>query len=395
MTKQESLSLAEARALVLERQGLAGAAPFGKGAAGALAAIQRLGYVQLDTIHIVERAHHHVLWSRVPGYQPPLLDELLAARSVFEYWSHAAAILPMEDYRFCLRRMQAFAEGRRHWFRRNRRVMSYVLDRIRAEGPLGSADFEKPPGRRGGPWFEWTPTKRALEHLFHEGSLMVSARKGFHKRFDLPERVLPSGTPTSLPSPAEQGRWHALRALGAQGVLTAREMVYLRNREKPGVERALLELVADGTARAVRIPEAGEETFYALSETLERATPVRSRELRLLNPFDNLVIQRRRLARLFGFDYLIECYVPEPKRRFGYFCLPILSGTRFVGRLDPKADRADGVLRVRALHVEPGAKLTTNDAALARALRSYARFNACETVSFEREARAARQAARK
>lgn len=196
------LSLEEARILALKSQGLL-QPNFGKGKAGTLSAINHIGYVQIDTLSVAARAHHHTLWTRVPDYKEDYLNQLLEKdKSIFEYWSHAASYLPMNDYRFSLRNKKGYADGKSHWFGQDKKMNKFVLDRIKAEGPLQSKDFEH---RRNGPgnWYEWKPAKKALEQLFMEGKLMVVKRQGFQKVYDLSERVLPSNVNTDLPTEKE------------------------------------------------------------------------------------------------------------------------------------------------------------------------------------------------
>lgn len=374
------ISRQEGRRIVLSAQGLLDGPRFVSGKAGALAAIEHLGYVQIDTISVVERAHHHVLWSRVPSYSPAHLHELQARdRTVFEYWSHAAAYLPMRDYRFALRRMEAFARGGRHWFRRDNKVRRYVLDRIRAEGPLRARDFEAPAGRRGGSWFEWKPAKTALEQLFWSGELMVRERRRFEKVFDLRERVLPVSADTRLPSEEEFLRNLVRTVLTAQGLAAAREISYQRHLSNAGLAKVLDAMREAGEILELEVEGIPDGTYYALKDSLEAGAA--GEEARLLSPFDNLVIQRKRLSRLFGYDYQIECYVPEAKRKFGYFCLPILRGAAFLGRLDAKADRAAGSLRIESFHWEPAVKAHSRHLdAVKAAIEKFALFNACPKV---------------
>ncbi|MEI7527360.1 MAG: crosslink repair DNA glycosylase YcaQ family protein [Elusimicrobiota bacterium] len=377
---RSSLGTAEARRRVLSAQGLLGAPRFGEGKAGALAAIEHLGYVQIDTISVVERAHHHTLWARVPGYLPAHLQELQARdRKVFEYWSHAAAYLPLRDYRFALRRMEAYARGKRHWFRRDDRTHRYVLDRIRAEGPLRARDFDAPAGHRGGSWFEWKPAKKALEQLFWCGELMVRERRGFEKVFDLRGRVLPAGTDTRLPSEEEFLRHHITAVLRAQGLAAAREISYRRALEAARLGKVLREMLAAGEAEEFEVEGAPGEIYYGLKDFPAAAgRAAEAGEVRILSPFDNLVIQRKRLARLFGYEYQVECYVPEPKRKFGYFCLPLVRDTAFIGRVDAKADRAAGLLRVERFHWESAAgPAGRHRPAVKAALERFAVFNGC------------------
>lgn len=350
-TRQQEARL---RRAIIAGQGLHRQAPYGRGKAGALAALTHLGYSQIDTISVVERAHHHVLRSRVPGYAPRWLDDLVRDGKVFEYWFHAAAYLPMSDYRFARPRMDAVRRGEMH-FRgaRDRKLMRRIVDRIRAEGPLAASDFE---GQRGpGGWWAWKPAKQALEILFFQGDLMVAERRGFAKRYDLAERVLPGNTVTRAPTHREYARHLIDHGLRLYAGTTVPEAGYLR-RSAP-LRDAIKAELKDRTA-------SGELAELVMSDGSCRwvdaarlgSAPRVSRKVHILSPFDPLVIQRARTRTHFAFDYQIECYVPAPKRQFGYFCLPLLHGDQFLGRLDCKANRAQQSLTVRGIFLEPGDK---------------------------------------
>lgn len=355
--------------------------------------VQRLGYVQIDTISVIERAHHHVLWTRLPTYEASQLERAQSPeRQVLEYWAHAAAYLPMEDYRFCLPRMAAFRRRRGAWLRAHRTLMQHVVQRIHTEGPLRAADFEAEPGHRAGPWWDWKPAKLALEYLFHTGRLLVTYRRGFQKYFDLAERVLPSHLNTTRPTPLAYGRHLVRRTLECHGLATAREMTY----QKPYARTAVRQAVPAMTAQGVLLPvtvESLPEVYLVQPGHLEQAlsTPSGSMppttSVRFLSPFDNLVIQRRRLQQLFGFHYQIECYVPAARRQYGYFCLPILWGERFVGRVDPKAHRSTRRLEVVSLSVDSAVQGNTDFwAAFASALQTFATFNGCTSVTWSHPA---------
>ena len=343
--------------------------------------IEHLGYVQIDTISVIERAHHHTLWNRNPRYRQRQLDQLQRQGRVFEYWSHAAAYLPIRDYRMCLPNMEKIRSGDALWFRADPKIKNKVLERIRAEGPLQSRDFENH-GATNLPMWEWKPAKYALETLFMEGKLMVAYRDKFQKVYDLRERVLPDDTDTSMPSRDEFLDYLIFSYLNAHGLGTASEMAYLRKGYKKSVESRLLSLEEEGRIQAV---EVGRQNYWVQSGSLELLDqPLARSRLRILSPFDNLVIQRNRIRNLFGYDYQIECYVPEKKRKWGYFCLPILWNGDLVARMDCKADRKRGALEIRRFMVDP--KLRRQDAffdALKKSLPDFMRMNGCENLDLE------------
>ncbi|WP_078085241.1 winged helix-turn-helix domain-containing protein [Microbulbifer mangrovi] len=357
-TKAKPLPADFIRALALSRQRVQ--YPWEGDVAGLVA---HLGALQLDAIQVITRAHHHQLFTRLPRYRESRLVEAEQARQLFEYWSHAAAYLPMSHYRFARIRMDRIREGQKHWFHKNDRLCRFVLDRIRAEGPLTASDFV----RAKGGWWSWSDEKKALEQLFHEGELMVSHRDGFQKVFDLPERLLPSDVVTAAASEKEYGEQLVRGFLRAQGVGRAEEIHYLRRED-----RALVRCAVEAMLGSGELVAAGDELILASDREVDVPTP--RRMVRLLSPFDPVVLQRKRLKRLFGFDYQLECYVPEAKRRYGYFCLPILYRDRFVGVVDLKADRAAGLLRIKSLHwrAPPTSGLETG---FNKALGDFARFH--------------------
>lgn len=364
--------------ITLERQGLLRNDHFGRGKAAVLRAVEQLGYVQIDTISVVARAHHHVLWSRIANYRPDYLQRLVRERRLFEYWFHAAAWLPMRDYRYALPRMHKL-NGERDWFPdTNRKLQREILQRVAVEGPLRARDFEDPAHRSDG-WWEWKPAKQALEQLFMQGELMVSGRDGFQKIYDLPERVLPDWVDTRMPERREYARHLVDTSLRAHGFASLKSIAYLRKgRELREAIRDEIETrIAERLLVAVD-PGAGAE-IYIDPELLESRAPRTSAKLRILSPFDNSLIQRERGRDLFGFDYQIECYLPAGKRRFGYFCLPLLYRDGFAGRIDCKAHRDAGVFEVKSLHVE--SEVDDGFAgALAEALQNFAAFNDCERI---------------
>ena len=387
------ISRAEARRLALYCQGLDGSWNLPAGKEGVAQAVERLGYVQIDTIAVVERAHHHTLWARRSDYTPEMLHELQAVdRRVFEWWAPAASYLPMRDYRYYLRRMRATTERSRRqaWVDEHTALLRHVGDRIRDEGALGARDFQAPEGFERGSWWSWKPAKQALEVLFDSGELMVTERRGFERIYDLRERVLPPDLDTSEPDAEAQERFEVRHVLGGFGFAPVDDIRPRRwSRQRAGGE-AVEALVGVGEVATFQIEGEGETVYCALRDVLEEvvgaagALEKEDRAVHILSPFDNLVIRRGWLNAFFGFDYKLEAYKPAAQREYGYFSLPILWGERFVGRVDAKADRKPGTLIVRRLIFEPGFK--AYEALLpsfAAKLWAFATFNGCERIAVE------------
>jgi uncharacterized protein YcaQ len=381
------ISPTTARRLAIDAQ-LLGRPRLAHGKEGAAQAIERLGRVQIDTISVVARAHHHMLWSRCPGYEEGMLDAIQRDdRRVFEYWSgYVAAYLPIADYRYYLPSMRGFRESAhmQQWQRDHADLVDHVLGRIREEGPLGSADFVDPSGRKRGPWWDWKPAKQALEMLFRAGVLMISERRRFQRRYDLAERVLPRDANTTEPAREETARFVVRRALAHAGLAAADQIGWSWLGDRDAICDALSELTDRGEVVALHITGRQGGTHYALRDALARVRGRRpgAPRLHLLSPFDGLIANRARTREVFGFDCKLEAYTPAAKRQHGYFCLPILFGDRFVGRLDPKADRKAEMLRVHRITFEPDAgDLDAVLPALAEGLRAFAAFNGCDRVA--------------
>ncbi len=381
----QDISLKDARKLALRRQ-LNFSSATGDGRESARSVIERLGYIQIDTISVVARTHHHVLWSRLTHYERSLLKVLEEEdRAIFEYWAHAASYLPIADYRFTLPRKAAFLSEEESWFKKDKKLVSYVFDRIRSEGPLMSRDFNKPakkkPKTTG---IDWTanPVNLALRQLFMEGRIMVTGRRGFQKVYDLPERILPPGVDQRMPARSEYLQYLIERDVRAHGIIRASEIGYLLKNTARELKALLNQMAESGVLVALRVEGLGEEPFYSRPEWLESmSSGGPQRGLLLLSPFDNILIQRKRLEDLFGFSYTLECYVPAAKRKFGYFGLPLLWEGAFVGQIDLKADRRTRRLIVQNLDVPTGIYDSERFMdALAGKLRQYSNFNNCNSV---------------
>jgi uncharacterized protein YcaQ len=323
------------------------------------------GGIQLDSINVVDRAHYLTVWSRFGPYDRARLDRLVYRRRLlFEYWAHAACLVPTSTLAWWRRAMldyQLRHTGWSDWLRRNGRVLARVRAAVEASGPLANGDFEgrRPAGGRGG-WWDWKPVQHALHYLWMTGALGVHSRRHFHKRFDLLERVIPAMAELTPVSAEAFARWHVERSLHAMGAATEADLrSYLTfPRFAPGARReALRAMVADGTVRECTV-EGAPGRWLVLARDVPalgraRRTAAPSRGTTLLAPFDSLMWYRDRVARLFGFDYRIEVYTPGDKRVHGYYTLPALHDGHLIGRVDAKAHRAERRLEIRHLHLEP------------------------------------------
>jgi uncharacterized protein len=382
----------EAKNIILRSQLLEGRRQ-GKTKSATFEIINQLGYLQIDTISVVERAHHHILWSRQPDYEPEWLIELQEQdRKLFEYWGHAAAYLPMTDYRFYRYKMKHFLNTNDNWFKNKLKLcenlIPLILDRIRTEGGLSSRDFKSAPQKKGEGWWDWKPAKIALELLFWQGVLMVSKRVGFQKVYDLPERVVPDFIDQTEPTPDEVCEFQIKKALKTLGLASEKDIQYiLKVADKKNIAQFLKTMVNHQQLKMIRIGKLND-IYFALTETLDQYlnTSLKYHKIHVLSPFDNLIINRRRLKTIFGFDFTIECYVPAAKRKYGYFCLPILYKGNFIGRFDFKADRKNKILIFQQMHFEKNTKFSeVLFSGLAKKLIEFMKFNQCQTINYSKQ----------
>ncbi|MCG5266612.1 winged helix DNA-binding domain-containing protein [Acinetobacter pittii] len=367
--------------LTLFNQGLGKTSRFSKGMDGTLQAIEHLGYVQIDTISVVERAHHHILWSRVPDYELSHLNSLVLERQIFEYWYHAASYLPMKDYRYALPAMMSVRNGESRYFNRgDQHLMNEILARVRAEGKIRLRDIDKNNKKSLGNWWNTGPGRRAFEQLYMQGDLMICERNGIEKVFDLTERYLPENIDLSMPTLYEYAQYLFNNTLRAHGAFTWKQLVHLKKNDLKETMRVVLkEHIDAGVVSAIKLENG--QTLYVDVAAMEQKVST-DFGLKILSPFDNSLIHRDRLASLFEFDYRIECYVPAAKRVYGYFCLPILYQDELVGRVDCKAHRSIKELEVISLHLE---KTVKNKELfffeLEQELKRFAAFNQCSTIN--------------
>ena len=386
-----------ARRLLLQRQGLC-ESPYRKIDHGdLLALIDRLGFVQVDSIQTVERAHHMILFARNQTYRHRQLSRLVEKdAALFENWTHDASLIPSRYFPYWRRRFAQRSEQLRARWGKNRRgnfedELEAVLGHIEDNGPamardLGGEDVKRPKGSNG--WWDWHPSKTALEYLWHSGRLAVSARSGFQKVYDLTERVIPEPHRSTEPSEAEIIDWACRSALERLGLATSGEIAafwdlvsaeeakaWCRAQSGNDLEEVLIADAKGGRPRAAYC-SAAADPLQDLAEPPKR--------LRVLSPFDPLIRDRKRCERLFGFHYRIEVFVPAAKRRYGYYVFPLLEGDRLIGRIDMKHERESATLRVKGLWLEPKIKLSrARQDRLEAELERQRRFTGAEQVAFD------------
>lgn len=375
-------------ALTDPRQGSA------KGAALA-ALIDRIGFVQVDSITTVERAHHMILWARRHQYRPIALKPLLERdRALFEHWTHDASILPIAlfpqwKHRFARDATHLRANWQR-WFRDGYEAQfDTILNRIAAHGPVSSADVGEGEQRGKGGWWDWHPSKTALEWLWRTGHIAVTRRDAFRKVYDLTENVIPAQYLHKETDPKEYRDWACTSALANLGFADEMEIArYWHAVDKVAVQEWANAKIDQGHLIRISVQQADGSSRPALAspDLADRvqALPDAPTGLRILSPFDPALRDRARVERLFGFHYRIEVFVPEAKRQYGYYVFPVLEGTRLIGRVDAKADRTNATLHIRAFWPEPGVRLTkARVAKLTRELDRLAAFARCTACTYD------------
>lgn len=372
------LTKAQARKIILHAAGLSKRAPFGKGREAVYKLIDHLGFIQIDANYVVERAHHHVIAARVPDYKREWLEELQADGRIYEYFTSDAGYIPMHDFRFSLPVMESFA-ARNSQTQPEVNLMNQVLDRIGREGPLMVKDFENDRQVASSGWWDWRPSKIALERLYLDGRLMVT-RKDFMKVYDLPRNLIPHHIDTTPPTPEAYARYIIRRALQSLGIAYVKEMAWRARRVKNNlIKQELQKLVEEGEVYQVEIEGLTAAPLYMLPAYKNKKIEL-SGEAVVLSPFDVLNVFRHRLKDFFDFDYQIECFVPAPKRKYGYFSLPILVGDVFVARMDSKADRKQRILTIHNLHFEPVKLSKPMLEKVTDAIKTFAKFNQCPEI---------------
>jgi len=334
------LSKTEARRIWLAAQRLDVAAPFGSGAAAVAEAVAHLGYVQIDTIHVIERSHHHILYARIPDYRRSDLRQAQSAdKSVFEYWTHALSYVPARDFRFFIPDMKLHKREGHRWFANVKPADTRKVLRLLREGPLTIRDIDDDVLiEKEHLWHSRKPSKRALQLAFYAGAVTVSERNGMLKTYELMGRHFGWDRPPNPASANEITAYLLDRALRSQGVVSLDSICHLDAPRKKQVASLIKHRVRRGELMRVAIEGAGKQEHWAAPEALA-GTSEPAHLVHILSPFDPLIIQRKRTHLIFDYEHRFEAYVPKEKRKFGYFALPVLVGDDIVAALDLKTDR--------------------------------------------------------
>jgi uncharacterized protein YcaQ len=361
--------------------------------------IDQIGCIQIDTLHMVRRSHYLVPWSRIGTYNPDDFDSLLFGNPhrLFEGWEHAASVIPLTEYRYQMPRQRNLREeptsGHNRWLNElvQKDFVPQVLERIRKDGAIKVSNFESH-GHPGGTWWNWRPAKVALEYLYSRGELMIADRDKFQRVYDLSERVLPKWVNMSEPTAEERDRFWVERGAKALGVCTTRQAgdyTWMKvSKARPPFEK----LLKEGILLPINGKLASGQTADLVIHRdnmplLEKAADgeLKAERTTFLSPFDNLFWASQRDEMLWGFHKSLEAYLPATKRKYGYFCLPILHKDRLVGRFDPKLERKSGTLILRSIYLEPGVKLggkLLKD--VANCLRDFMKFHEAKDLVIER-----------
>jgi uncharacterized protein len=340
--KSFALTKMQARRIWLRAQRLDTPMPFGEGPQATAAAVEHLGYVQIDTINVIERCHHHILWNRIPGYRRADLRQAQSVdRSVFEYWTHALSYVPAKDLRFFIPAMKLHRREGHKWFSEVKPAdLRKVMRLLRKDGALTIRDIDDDVlTEKVHLWASRKPSKRALQLAFYTGAVTVSERNGMLKTYELTTRHFGWDKPPKPATATEAANYLLDRALRAQGIVSLDSICHLDAPSKPAIRRLIEARVRRNELVPVALEGAGKQEHWTKAATLEAAGEGGSDLVHILSPFDPLIIQRKRTELFFDYGHRFEAYVPKEKRVFGYFALPVLAGDDIVAALDLKTDR--------------------------------------------------------
>jgi uncharacterized protein len=380
-----TISPDEARRMTLRAQGFLGATPWRATRSGVAAMLRRIGAVQLDTISVLARSHELVAYARLGPVPREQIEQAYwhpTRPATFEYWAHAACVLPLEQWPYFAFRRRAFRARGVRWHQSHQETCEKVLARLRAEGPLTATQLGG--AKAGGPWWDWSDVKIAAEWLLDVGDVVCVRRTGWRRVYDLPERVLPGELLDTDRSDAECLAYLAGVAARSLGVVSHADLVDYYKLNVLTSERAQhTRLVADAAQAAGLVPVTvtgqgrAAASAWADPAALAQAAERGRHRVTLLSPFDSLVWDRKRTLRMFGFVHSLEAYVPKHKRVHGYFTMPLLAGGRLVGRVDPARDGKTLVARQLSLERAAAAE------PMAQALREAASWVGCDDVRLE------------
>ncbi len=383
-----------AQKFIIEEQGLGAINCFDD----VLSVAKKIHNIQIDTISVVARSHDLILFNRIDDYQEKDVWKWLNEKKLFEFWSHAMCLMPFEEYPFYAWKMKYNQKNMPSWWKKwvkiNQSVMDRVYSHVKKNGLTSSTDFKKEKPTKSEGWWDWKTEKMALESLFLQGKLLVAYRKNFQKTFDLSENVVPAGIDIEPMSDDLLPGYLTKTILSSIGIANKDELKtylgkspakYLWKNNKNAITDYLQDCVKNDILVEIKI-EDNEEKHYSLKENVSKLEAIinkdiKNNKVKFLTPFDNIIRERSFPSKIWHFEYKIECYVPAPKRKFGYFALPILDGYQLIGRADLKAHRAKKILEIKALEFEDGIILTeARKERLIHGFNCFAKFNGCNTV---------------
>jgi uncharacterized protein len=377
MPKPHLLTNTQARRIWLRAQRLDTAMPFGEGPKATRRAVEHLGYVQIDTINVIERCHHHILFARIPGYQRSDLSQAQSIdKSVFEYWTHALSYVPTRDIGFFLGAMKHHRHAPSRWFSSvTPRDLRKVLSLIRKDGPLTIRDIDDDVlVEKDHPWASRKPSKRALQLAFHRGLVTVSARAGMLKTYELTDRHFDWDKRSKPASERQIVEYLLDRALRAQGLVSLDSVCYLDAKRKAAIRVLIDRRVRRKELVQVKLEGAEKAEHWVRPEALDIDIAPAEEPVHILSPFDPLIIQRKRLQQIFGYQHRFEAYVPKEKRVLGYFALPVLVGDTIVSAIDLKTDRTKRKLQIQKWTWIDGASSRLHKRLIEQELHRFERF---------------------
>lgn len=371
----EKISKQTAQNIWITSQKLNERNPFGNTHHSVAKAVSHLGYVQIDTINVIERCHHHILFNRIPHYKRSYLEKSQSQdKTVFEYWTHALSYVPTEDFKFCTRRMKEYAASPGPWFSDVSKTDYAKVKKLLREGPLSVRDIKDDVLKeKSHEWDSRKPSKKALQLGFHRGDLVIARREGMLKVYDTLERHFGWNQKPKPPTEAEYLDYLIDRSLRSQGVVSLDSICHLYPSQKPKVAARLTKREKENSLIEVKIDGAERIQHWCKPETLNKK--IAGNDLtHILSPFDPLIIQRKRLKMFFDYDHIFEAYVPKAKRKFGYFTLPVLSENKIIALLDLKTDRENGELLIQSWIWQPKQKSASQKKKIEHELDRFEKF---------------------